>query len=282
MQEGLPQDIADGIRDHYLPRDASDSLPPTYESAIVGIADRIDSIVGLFGIGKIPTGSADPLGLRRACLASISILIKRDFHLSIKDIIEKGIENYGGKLTDINQNELTSNILEFYLSRIKTLFQENPRPEIKGGYAYDTVESVIQADTIWYDLPDLRSRIQAMDEFRTTADFNNVATTFKRVSNILTNELEGVVDTSLFKDQEEQGLYYAAKDAESGIEQHLKNHEYLFALRAIGDLRKPVDKLFDAVMINDEDPAIRKNRHLLIQKVKQLVIKVADFSVIQE
>jgi glycyl-tRNA synthetase len=282
LQEKYAVETADGIRDHYLPRDAYDELPPQDESALVSLADRIDSIAGLFAAGKIPTGSADPMGLRRACLASISILIDRRFSLGIDTLVEKSIRLYGKTISSRQRQGLKEKTLDFYLGRAKKLFREKSRPGTPGGFAWDTIESVAKADSPWFDFSDLADRIGAMHAFRQQPDFDNVATSYKRVSNILEKKMKGSINPSLFKDPTEKDLLKAVKTVQASIEKLLKKKDYLSALAKIGSMRNQVDALFDAVMINDKNPKIRNNRHLLVQKVKDLVIRVADFSVIQE
>lgn len=283
LGEGLPDVVADGIRDHYLPRNVNDEYPTSDEAAAVGIADRIDTLVGIFGVGKAPTGSADPYALRRACLTSIAIIANRGFRLDISQVLASSIELYADVLPAEQLEGLQQAALDFYLSRLKRLFADQTRAGIPGGFAKDTIDAVVQASTPWYDVTDLVARLQAMDQFRKRDDFEDVAATFKRTNNILDATVEaGEVDASLLSDDAEKALLKAVSDTAVAVQSGLADRDHIGALSAVAPLRATVNSFFDDVMVNADDAAVRTNRHRLVRSVVDLVIQVADFSAIQE
>ncbi|MBF0430625.1 MAG: glycine--tRNA ligase subunit beta [Fibrobacteria bacterium] len=279
--QGQSETISMGIREHYYPRNATDILPSSEEATIVGLADRIDTITGLFGIGKVPTGSADPYALRRACLACLFLIIDKQISIPLNEMLQKSMDIYGELIPEKNRAKLIDTILDFFLSRGKILLQDKPREDIPGGFAHDTIAAVVESKHSWYDIPDLLTRLQAMEQFRSRDDFNDVAITFKRVANIIKEKPTGELDQSLFSESAEKNLYTALVEHSKTIGEFLDKRDYLSALSAIGSLRPAVDTLFDQVKINDDDLSIRNNRILLIQQIKQLVEQVANFAVIQ-
>ncbi len=281
--EGLPEIVSEGLRDHYLPRNVNDSFPASDEAAVVAVADRLDTMVGIFGIGKAPTGSADPFGVRRACLSSMAIVVNRGFRLDMKEVIQQTITIYGDVL-DTDGNDLLDDIMKFFLARAKRLFQEQSRDGVPGGFAWDTIDAVVQASTPWTDCTDLVVRLQAMDEFRQRNDFADVAATFKRTNNILDREIlgNGVVDAALFSHTEESRLSEAVDSTEAEVSASLERRNHVAALAAVAPLRATVNAFFDAVLVNDPDDAVRNNRHRLVQRVVELVLQIADFSAIQD
>jgi glycyl-tRNA synthetase len=281
LEEGYPGVIANGIRDQYLPKDAYDNLPPSDSAAIVGLADRIDSIVGLFSVGKIPTGSADPYALRRACLACINIIVYRKFSISVSQLVDIALNAYP-HVKGEEKEELTQKIEDFFYQRTKKMFQEKTREEVPGGFSWDIVESVLFANSSWDKLYNLSLRLIAMDTFQKSSEFTDVAATFKRVSNILEEDASGEIDTEIFHAEEEVTLYNLLLEQEPKLEALLVKESYVEALELVGSLRHSVDALFEAVRINDPDKAIKQNRSLLIQKVRDVVKRVADFSKIQD
>jgi glycyl-tRNA synthetase beta chain len=258
-------------------------MPSSAEAAIVGIADRIDTLVGIFGIGKSPTGSADPFALRRACLTSIAIILHQKFRLNIKDVVLKSHQIYGDSLVHIKQEELKDNLLEFYLGRLTGFFHENTHGGLPAGFAFDTIKAVVQASCSWYDFTDLVQRLDAMNQFRERDDFFDVAATFKRANNIIRGEsINGNIDPDKFNTPEEKSLWDSINSTEEAVADRLEKGDYLDALKQIVPLRLPVNQFFDSVLVNDPDQELKLNRQCLIKKVVDLVLRVADFSSLQE
>ena len=282
LGEGLPELVADGIRDHYRPRGLDDECPATDEAAVVALADRIDTLVGIFAIGKVPTSSADPFALRRACLTSLAIIVNRGFHLDLRQLFRASLRTYGEAVAEDARAALLDQLLGFALTRAKGLLRDQPRPDIPGGFSHDTIDAVVQASIPWTDVCDLVQRLQAVTEFRQRDDFGDVAATFKRCNNILDDETPPAeLDPAALTHAAETALLAAVEQAGVEIAEHLAAREYVAAFAAIGPLRETVDTFFDAVLVNDPDPAVRANRHALLQRVVTLVTRMADFSAIQ-
>lgn len=283
--EGLSNTVADGLRDHYSPKSVNGDLPTSDEAALVGIADRIDSLVGIFAIGKAPTSSADPYALRRACLTSIMLVVQRGFRFRLRALVAQAFVAYGETLAGVDQAPLVDAILEFFRQRAGRLFGEMDRPDMPGPFARDSIQAVLDASTPWGDLSDLVRRFEAMDAFRSRADFADVAATFKRCNNIIKNEREtGEIQEALLEQTAERELYAALNAAEPVIVASMRNQDYVAALSHVGTLRTAVDTIFDVdsgVMVNAEDADLRRNRRLLVQQVIDLVASVANFAVIQ-
>jgi glycyl-tRNA synthetase beta chain len=282
IAEGLDPVIADGIRDQYMPRNADDAFPGSDEAALAGIADRLDSLITMFAKGKAPTGSSDPYALRRACWSTVALIVNRGFRLDIGEVIRHAVETiYKPILKAGEADGLADKLTEFFLGRAKNLFQEAPRPGLPGGFAKDTIDAVAQSKAGWRDFTDLVARLQALQAFREKAGFAPAAETFKRVSNILDPKIEGVLDPKALKLPAETRLLEGAGKAEAEVRKGLAARNYGDVLDAVGTLRGDVAALFDACMVNDPDPELRRQRHLLLRKVKDLVGEIADFSAIQ-
>ncbi len=282
QRQNLSETVASGIREHYLPKSLSDTFPSSKEAAVVGLADRVDSLVGIFGIGKGPTGSADPFALRRACLTSIAIIVNEKFELNIADIIDHAISGYGEVLSDIAATDLRELVLKFYCARMRGFLQDDGNPILSSGFSYDSVRSVMSASAAWYDFSDLISRVTAMETFRQRDDFTDVAATFKRAHNIIRDDFSsGDVNVEKLLLKEEKLLWRNAIETEEKINELLGSKDYVDALSLIAPLRLPVNDFFDAVLVNDPDSEIRDNRRRLVAKVVELVLRIADFSELQ-
>jgi glycyl-tRNA synthetase len=282
--EGLDTVVADGLRDHYRPKSVNGDFPSSDEAAIVGIADRLDSMAGIFAIGKAPTSSADPFALRRACLTTIALIVKQGFRVDIAELLERAIAGYGDTLADIDTDALREELLTFFLQRASRLFEDLDREDMPGPFARDTISAVLNASTPWRDFADLVARFEAMEAFRGRADFADVAATFKRCNNIIKDARETeAADSAKFLEDGEHRLSKATQAARSEIEGHLASQDYVQALAAVGPLRESVDYFYDVdkTLINHEDPTIRSNRRRLIGEVVELVRQVADFAVIR-
>jgi glycyl-tRNA synthetase len=280
--EGLPSVVADGLRDHYRPKSVNGDFPTSAEAAIVGIADRLDSMAGIFAIGKAPTSSADPFALRRACLTTIALIVKQGFRVDIAELLDRAIAGYGELLADIDSAKLREELLAFFLQRASRLFHELDRADMPGPFARDTIAAVLQASTPWRDFADLVARFEAMEAFRERADFADVAATFKRCNNIIKDARETEsADSAVFVEQSEHDLHALLNSAQSAIDGHLAEQNYVAALAEVGPLRERIDAFFEAVLVNDPDEGIRTNRRRLISELVELVRRVADFAAIQ-
>jgi glycyl-tRNA synthetase beta chain len=282
LAEGLPAKVCDGIRDQYRPKNAEDGFPGSDEAAIAGIADRLDSLIVMFAKGKAPTGSADPFALRRACWSAVALIVNRGFRVDIEKLLRHALDSvYKPFLKPAEAEGLEGKLLEFFLARAKRLFQEESRPGLIGGFAADTVDAVVQSKAGWRDFTDMVDRLKALQAFRGQAAFSQAAETFKRVSNILPGRIEGSLDTAALAVEAEKNLLKAVQKAEGEVRKGMSSQSYGDVLGAVSALRGDVAALFDAVMVNDPDPRLKQNRHLLLGKVRDLVGEIADFSAIQ-
>ncbi len=284
LAEGLPEVVADGILDHYLPRNAEDGYPKTEEGALVGLADRLDTLVALFGKGKIPTGSADPFALRRAAWTTIAILLHKNIRIPLSGLLRDAIAQFDGVLNADEQKGLQDKLLAFFRDRTRNLFAETGRPGLPGGIAPDTFEAAVtakQAWAPWDDIPGLVARLQALQTFRGRSEFTQIAETFKRVNNILKDAAEGPWDAQVLTAPAEQALVAALAQAAAAVEHAVKDQAWDKALETIATLQKPVADFFTAVMVNDPDAAIRAARVGLLRDVRGVVLNVADFSAFQ-
>ncbi len=280
--EGLDPVIAQGINEHYLPKNATDHLPHSIEATLVGLADRVDTLVGFFGIGKEPTGSADPFALRRAAIGCLIILIKKNIPLNLKSLIHLGIQEYPKGVLSEAPESIEKKLLSFFKQRTIQLFNGFVREDIPGRISKDIIHSVLQSQTSWMNINDLTLRLTAMNHFRTQKNFDDVAAVFKRVNNILDPKITGTLNPDLFVHEDEKTLFQALEGFQDSFSQLIKEKEYKGALEKISALRKPVYNLFNNVLLNDKEVTIKINRHLLIKQVKDLVNLIADFSAIQD
>ncbi|HLP40768.1 MAG TPA: glycine--tRNA ligase subunit beta [Fibrobacteria bacterium] len=282
VAEKLDPVVADGIRDQYMPRNAEDGFPGSDEAAIVGLADRLDSLITMFAKGKAPTGSADPFALRRACWSAVAIIVNRGFRLDLEALVRHAVDAfYRPILKPAEAEGLADKLLEFFLARAKRLFQEEPRPGLPGGFAADTVDAVAQSRAGWKDATDMVERLKALQAFRGRPAFAEAAETFKRVSNILQGNPQGTLDPAALTVDAEKNLLKSAQAAEKEVREGMRAQRYADVLAAVSALRGDVAALFDAVMVNDPDPKIKANRHLLLGRVRDLAAEIADFSAIQ-
>jgi len=264
------------IFEHYLPRFAGDELPSTPAGDIVSIADKIDTIIGCFGAGLIPTGTSDPFALRRQTLGVINIILGKGYCLSLRRIIEMGIELLQGKIERPPKPEVTlwsevlGDCLAFFKGRFVGLL-------VSQGYPADVVEAVlaVQGD----DLVDARARVEAVTGFRGAPEFEPVTVAFKRVANILKGvDHQGQVDTARFEAPEEGDLHRQYQAIEKRFSAAIKGMAYEKALVELAKLRVPVDAFFDHCMVMAEDKKVRANRLVLLAEIAGLFSQLVDFS----
>ena len=267
--QGEPREVYLGIYEHYLPRFAGDELPTTVTGALVGIADRIDTIVGCFGIGLIPTGSEDPYGIRRDTLGIIHVILSQGFRLSLGELIDKALEILGDKV-ERDPREVKEEVLNFLRQRLYHLW-------ISEGFRQDLVDAVLSAG--FDDLVATKKRLEALVAFSQDPNFEALMTTFKRVVNILPPDFtRDQVDPQLLTKDEEKALYQALLQLEGKVEELVAQENYLEALKTIATLKEKVDAFFDGVLVMDKDEAIKNNRLALLKRIARLFTGIADLS----
>jgi glycyl-tRNA synthetase beta chain len=263
-----PPEVAQAIAEHYLPIRAGSPLPESDSGAIVGLADRIDTIVGCFGIGKQPTGTTDPYGLRRLSLGLLHIISGRGYSLSIKELAAKAIELYGNKVTEDKQSTLNA-VIDFIRGRYVN-------DQIAGGIPTSAIEAVTSID--FDDIIDCSRRIEALSAVRQEETFTILAGSFKRVRNIIKDHQEDKVNDSLLCEEAEKALYAAFLEVAAEAEPLLKARDYQQAMAVILRMKEPVDRFFDDVMVMADDEKIRNNRLGLLTAISHLFLRIGDFS----
>jgi glycyl-tRNA synthetase beta chain len=255
---GEPEAVALAIFEHYLPRNANDSLPTQDPGALIGLADRLDSLCGIFAIGKAPTGAADPFGLRRACLAIIHIVLGRGYRFSLSAAVDEALKLLEPKIASLKRKpgELPprEQVLEFFRGRLKALWSE--------GHRTDVVEAVLSVG--FDDVVAARKRLEALGGLVGRADFTPLAVAFKRVVNIVEKQgkdvAKGHTRPEKFREEPERNLHAAFTQASARVAEYVKTDDFSGALKEITSLKPAVDTFFDKVIVMAEDKELRENR----------------------
>jgi glycyl-tRNA synthetase beta chain len=262
-------EVAEAIYEHYLPGFAGDRLPSGPVGDIVSIADKMDTIVGCFGVGLVPTGTADPFGLRRQALGIIRIILEKKYPISLKELIEEGEKQLKEKM-ERPLEEVKEEVLDFFRVRYQNFLLDNE-------YPFDVTDAVLSIS--FGELLDVQGRIDALRKAKEWKDFESIVIAFKRAMNILKGSPpEGKVAPSLFTESAEQNLYQAFLKAKEKIELRLNKRDYPSVLLEMTQMKKPIDEFFDGVMVMVEDEAIRNNRLALLDEIGKLFLRIADFS----
>ena len=274
--QGEPDEVADAIYDHYRPAGLDEPIPRNLTGCAVALADKLDSVVGCFAVGVIPTGSSDPYALRRAALGIVKIILEKKLPVSLSLAIgaaAKALLTHKPKRGVTPDQE--AQILDFILDRAKFVFRE------REGFGYDEVSAVFRASVD--DLVDSQKRLVALKAIRKTKNFEPLAVSFKRIRKILekANVTLGDghhVNPELFEHAAERELYSAVRAAASKVQSQKRAGKYQEALEVIAGLRKAVDHFFDGVMVMADNEAVRNNRLTLLAELLREFTTVADFS----
>ncbi|MFO8090424.1 MAG: glycine--tRNA ligase subunit beta [Desulfatiglandaceae bacterium] len=269
--EGYDEEICRAIQEHYLPVRAGDQVPSSDVAAVVGVADRLDSIVGYFAIGLEPSGNADPFALRRHALAVLRILEQKGWEVSLRRLVREDADILARDGGIAVPEDTVDRVMQFCKERYRRML-------LRENYDVDSVESVLSIDFDW--ISNLRTRIEQVGRFsRESEKFGALCLTFKRVRNILKKEtMRYPVDPGLFRDGCETSLWEAATAVEEGISEPLRLRDYYTAAVKLTELGKPVDDFFDGVEIMTDDESLRFNRLGMLQSIEDLILQVADFS----
>lgn len=269
---GEPSEVAEAIQEQYLPKFSGDKLPSTPVGICLALADRIDTLVGIFGIGQAPTGSKDPFSLRRSAIGVLRILIEKELPINLADLVEQAISNYGDKLTEADTQE---QVMAFINSRYRAMYTEQ-------GVSVDTIQAV-QAINTQQPL-DFDKRIHAVQAFRELPQASKLAENNKRVGNILA-KAEGEVATSvnaeLLQEQAEKTLFEVVSKAQTEVAPLQANADYQQIMQTLVSLDTPLTEFFDNVMVNADDEALKNNRLALLKQVRELFLLVADIGELQ-
>jgi glycyl-tRNA synthetase beta chain len=269
LNEGEPEDVALALNEQYMPRGAGGELPSTLTGAAVAVADKLDTLVGIFGIGMLPTGSKDPYALRRAALGVLRILIEKRLDLNLVEAVNFAIGQFG---TQVKSAGLADQVLEFIFDRLRARYED----EGVDVATYLSVRAVQPGSALDFD-----QRVQAVQAFRTLPEAEALAAANKRVSNLLGKfeaKLPDAVEPRWFDNATEFSLYSALQQAEQAVQPLAAARQYREALERLAHLRGPVDAFFEAVLVNAEDASVRANRYALLARLRGLFLGVADIS----
>ena len=268
--DGEPDRVAHAIEEHYYPRFAGDALPSSPEATAVALADRLDTLVGIFGVGQPPTGSKDPFGLRRAALAIIRMLIDCDRPLSLDSLLESACAQHSATLAP----DTADQVLHYMLERLDSWYESQ-------SIHVEVVRAVLAVES--RHLHDIDLRIKALAAFAETDTAKQLAAANKRVANILAKTSEQDVappDSSLFQEPAEHTLHNAVINAGQALTPLINARDYRAALEQLATLRAPVDDFFESVMVNAENPTERLNRLRLLGALRALFTQLADLALL--
>lgn len=273
LQDNEPAEVAEALREQYLPRFAGDMLPRTTTGQALSLADRLDTLVGLFGIGEPPSGDKDPYGLRRAALGALRIMIESELALDLPPLLELAGRAYGDRL---DGSSTAAQVHDYLLERLRGYYLE-------AGFRPDEIEAVLvlRPGQPW----DFERRLKAVASFRALPEAESLAAANKRIRNILRKSEEKIpaqVEFELLLDPAEQTLANQMYDLEREVAPLLERQDYGAALKALAGLRGAVDQFFDEVMVMAEDLALRANRLALLARLQRLFLQVADISRLQD
>lgn len=270
--DGEAEEVAVALNEQYMPRFAGDELPSRGVSAAVAMADKLDTIVGIFGIGQAPKGS-DPFALRRASLGVLRILVEYGYQLDLVDLIAKAKSLFGDRLTNANVEQ---EVIEFMLGRFPTWYQD-------AAFSIDIIQAVLARNPT--KPADFDQRVKAVSHFRALEEAEALAAANKRVGNILAKydgELGEEIDLALLQEDAEKALAEAVEIMAEALEPAFATGNYQEALSKLAGLRAPVDAFFDNVMVMADDEALKKNRLTLLNKLRNLFLQIADISLLQK
>lgn len=262
--------VAKAIYEHYLPISAGGALPETEEGSIVSIADKLDTIVGFFGVNLIPSGTADPYALRRQSIGIINIILNKTYVLPLDRLIDCSLDILKEKLMQ-SPAEVKANVLDFFRSRFENQMTAQ-------GFSYDVVNAVLATND--WDLCRCYSKIKAMENFKADPVFLPFATTFKRVENIIKNFKDGIIDPALFENDAESVLYTTFTGIRDKALTFVEQGDYLTCLKELAALKGAVDGFFESVLVMAKDEKVKFNRLSLLEAISALFHKIADFSYI--
>ncbi|WP_338564626.1 glycine--tRNA ligase subunit beta [Erwinia sp. E_sp_W01_6] len=270
--DGEAEDVAVALNEQYQPRFAGDDLPSSPVACALAIADKMDTLAGIFGIGQHPKGDKDPFALRRAALGVLRIIVEKNLPLDLQTLTEEAVRLYGSKLSNA---KVVDEVIDFMLGRFRTWYQEE-------GHSVDTIQAVLARRPT--RPADFNARMKAVSHFRTLEEATTLAAANKRVSNILakaTEPLNDSVQASLLKENEEIQLATYVSALSSKLQPYFAEGRYQDALIELAQLRTTVDNFFEKVMVNAEEREVRINRLTLLAKLRELFLQVADISLLQ-
>ncbi|MDO6707687.1 glycine--tRNA ligase subunit beta [Photobacterium sp. 1_MG-2023] len=270
--DGEHEDVAVALNEQYMPRFAGDALPGSDVAAAVALADKMDTLVGIFGIGQHPKGANDPFALRRAALGALRIMVEKGYALDLVDLIRKAKELFGQKLTNHN---VEADVIDFMLGRFRAWYQDE-------GHSVDVIQAVLARRPTTPS--DFDKRVKAVSHFRSLDAAESLAAANKRVGNILAKfegELSASINSSLLVEDAEKALANDVEAVTAKLAPVFAAGDYQQALSELATLRDTVDAFFDNVMVMADDEALKVNRLTMLNQLRNEFLKVADISVLQ-
>lgn len=273
LEQGVDATVAEAIYDHYLPVSFEDQLPRSIIGSIISLSDKLDTLVGAFCVGLVPTGSRDPLGLRRQAIAVIRILLANQLTFSFQKVLQSAYQGLK-KVSVRSLEEIQMDATIFLKDRLRFIFKGQ-------GFSYDEINSILE---ICWDNPlECNLRLKAISSRRNSSDFQSLAISFKRIKNILLKAEvcvrdENIVDTRLFETTEEENLYRAVISLTPQLSKSIKAGHHEVALELMASMKSLIDAFFDKVLVMANDEAIRRNRLALLSLLLRAFLQVADIS----
>lgn len=274
--DGESASVAQAIEDHYKPRFAGDDLPNDIIGQAVSIADKLDTLVGLYAIGQPPTGQKDPYALRRAALGILRICMECSLNINVHDLITSAANNYKALSPKLDvADNVVDDVFDFILGRLAVYYSNQD-------FSGDEINAIVSLRPGQFN--ELDQRLRAVAAFRKLPEAESLSAANTRITNILKKSKQTIadlVDTTLFEGAEEKSLYDAIQSSLAKVEPLLDKGDYTSALTNLASLREPVDSFFDNVMVMADDVAIRNNRLALLNTLRQLFLRIADLSRLQ-
>jgi glycyl-tRNA synthetase beta chain len=283
-EQGELPEVSRAIYEHYQPENLESPVPDGLTGSVVSMADRIDTIVGSFTLGHRPTGSRDPFGLRRLAYGIIKVILEKYIFIDLKQLLVKAVDLHR-VMKEVSREETLDALLEFFRDHAQYVFLQSSL--LEGGEKVERDEVAAVLSTDHWDLCDLSSRVRALHETRKRENFDSLAISFKRIKNIIRKsgiEFEGVgleIKPELFEHDEERELSKQIQELKRILIDLQYKKDYSKILESIALMRPTVDRFFDKVLVNAEDPLVRQNRFNLLLSLYQEFIQIADFSELQ-
>lgn len=274
QHDGEDTQIAQAMDEQYQPRFAGDELPASAMGQILSIADKLDTLVGIFAIKQIPTGDKDPFALRRAALGVLRIMIEKKLNLNVLQLLEKAAVDYQQRLKDINPASIAEQCYDFIMDRARAYYSETGvTPDV-----FDAVLAQRPAEPF-----DFNERVTAVTAFRKLPEAESLSAANKRIANILKDlsKVGTLIDESLLQEAAEKDLYKTLQQLTATVTPLFEKRDYQQALSRLAGLRESVDRFFDDVMVMVDDDKLKKNRLALLQNLRALFLQVADLSRLQ-
>ncbi len=268
---GEDPDVALAIKEHYMPKRSGAELPTKPLGALVGLADRFDTLAGCFGIGQVPTGTADPFGLRRISLAILHIIKEYNFSISLREVVHKALALYGDRVD--GSSTTVHVVLQFIEGRYRNDY-------IAKGFNPEAVAAALAVD--FDNVNVCTQRVEALASIQEEEVFSVLASSYKRIRNITKDNTSIDVDTNLLTEKAEKNLYTLLQEVQTVVQPKIQQHDYLNAMQELLRMKEPVDVFFDEVMVMAEDTAVRQNRLNLLTALRDLVLQIGDISLMHE